>query len=168
MMLDRTSLSTIVLGLGNPFWSDDSAGFRVASVLREAVLQPEVTVSDASISGLDILEILVDYDKAIIIDAIETQNGTPGTIYRLEMNDITVNYTTSPHGIDFIAALELGRKLGLPLPTSIIIFAIEADQTTFPQEKCTPLVDRAIPICVDMILHELQIKPCHVDSAVGI
>lgn len=152
-------MSTIVLGLGNPLWGDDSAGPRVIRTLRNRLPQTEVTLAEASIAGLDILELLADYDKAIIIDAIETGNGTPGTIYRLELDDIAINDAASPHDIDFIAALELGRKLGLSLPASVTIFAIEAGQTAFPQEECTTQVRAAIPLCADMIIGELQTKP---------
>ena len=148
-------------------WGDDSAGPRVARALRDRLLQPEVTVVEASIAGLDILELLADYDKAIIIDAIETKNGTPGTIYRLEMDDIAANYTACPHGVDFITALELGRKLGLSLPASVTIFAIEAGQTAFPQEECTPPVRTAIPLCTDMIIRELQTKTGQAAPTVG-
>ena len=166
-MIPMTFMSTIILGLGNPIWSDDSAGSRVARALRDRLPQPEVTVAEASIAGLDILELLADYDKAIIIDAIETKNGAPGTIYRLEMDDIAANYTACPHEVDFIAALELGRKLGLSLPASVTIFAIEAGQTAFPQEECTPPVRAAIPLCTDMIIRELQTKTGQATPAVS-
>jgi hydrogenase maturation protease len=148
----------IILGLGNPLWGDDSAGSRVVHVLRDRIPQMEITLAEASIAGLDILEILADYDKAIIIDAIKTKDGIPGTIYRFEIEDITTSYDACPHDLDFIAALELGKQLGLFLPESITIFAIEAEQTTFSQEGCTPKVNVAIPICADMIMHDLQIK----------
>jgi hydrogenase maturation protease len=154
--LIQVFVSTIVLGLGNPTWGDDSAGPRVARALGEKLSHPEVTVAEASIAGLDILELLADYDKAIIVDAIETRNGTPGTIYRLETHDIAVGVGAFPHGVDFIAALELGRRLGLSLPASVTVFAIEAGQTAFPQEECTPPVREAVPRCADMIIRELQ------------
>ncbi len=149
-------MRTIVLGLGNPVWGDDSAGPQVARALHDRLSQPETTVAEASIAGLDILELLADYDKAIIIDAVESENGDPGTIYRLKLEDITTNPTQNPHGLDFIAAIELGRKLGLPLPASITIFAIKAGQTALPQKECTPAVRAAIPLCADIIIRELQ------------
>lgn len=149
-------MSTIVLGLGNPVWGDDSAGPRVAGFLRNRLPQPEVTIAEASVAGLDVLELLADYDKAIIIDAVQSENGQPGTIYRLKPDDLTANRTAYPHEMDFIAAMELGRKIGLSLPESVTIFAIEAGQTAFSQEGCTPLVRAAIPLCADMIIRELQ------------
>jgi hydrogenase maturation protease len=151
-------VKTIVLGLGNPIWGDDSAGYRIARAVSDGLIHQEVTVQEASIAGLDILELLADYNKAIIIDAIQSNNGQPGTIYRLELDDIASNHVTSPHSIDFITALKLGRKLGLPLPESVTIFAIEVGQTTFPRGECTPAVRAAIPICADIIIRELRTK----------
>ena len=151
-------MSTIVLGLGNPYQGDDSAGPRVARTLRDLLPSTSVIVEEASIGGLDILEVLSGYDKAIIIDAIDTEKGTPGTIYRLEMDDIAINYNVSSHEMDFITAIELGRKIGLSLPLSITIFAIETGQTAYPQKECTPPISAAIPLCADMIIRELQTK----------
>lgn len=74
---------TLVLGLGNPILSDDGVGLRVAAGL-EGRLGEGVTVIEASLAGLDLLELLSGYDRAIIIDAIQTEGGQPGRIYRLD------------------------------------------------------------------------------------
>jgi hydrogenase maturation protease len=152
-------VNTIVLGLGNPFWGDDSAGIRVVRTLHDRLPHLEVTMAEASIAGIDILDLLAGYDKAIIVDAIETKDGTPGTIYRLEMKDVVANYNVCPHEMNFIASIELGRKIGLLLPTSITIFAIEVVQTALPLEECTLPVRASIPLCTDMIECELQTNP---------
>ena len=75
---------TLVLGLGNPILSDDGIGCHVALALKEKLKEPEVDVLEASIAGLDFLDLLAHYDRAIIIDAIQTREGTPGQIYRFE------------------------------------------------------------------------------------
>jgi hydrogenase maturation protease len=108
-------------------------------------------------AGLSLLDLLVGYDRAIIVDAIQTVGGKAGQIYRLDPGAFdTARHTASAHGIDFTTALEFGKKLGIPLPQQIIIFAIEAlDVSTF-SEECTPEVRQAIPICVEMVLQELK------------
>ena len=148
---------TLILGMGNSLLSDDGVGLYVAAELRNKLNEPEITVMETGVAGLSLLDLLVGYERAIIIDAIQTVGGKAGQIYRLDPGAFdTARHTASAHGIDFTTALKFGKKLGLPLPQEIIIFAIEAlDVSTF-SEECTPKVKQAIPICVEMVLRELK------------
>ena len=149
---------TLVLGLGNPILTDDGAGIRVAEELEKRLDKREVTVQGASVAGLDLLEILADYDRAIIVDSIQTGDGKVGQIYRLEPDAFFGTYhTTTPHDVNFATALELGKKLSLPIPRQIIIFAIEVADVISFGEKCTPAVVEAIPACVTLIIKELEV-----------
>ena len=103
------------------------------------------------------LDLLAGYDKAIIIDAIQTVGGKAGQIYRLEPEAFnTTRYASSPHDVNFATALELGKKLGVPLPQQIVIFAIEVEDVITFSEKCSPEVERAIPVCVEVVRKELK------------
>jgi hydrogenase maturation protease len=143
--------------MGNPLLCDDGVGLRVAAELKDRVEQPEITVMETGVAGLSLLDLLVGYERAIIIDAIQTVGGKAGQIYRLDPKAFdTALHTASAHGIDFTTALEFGKKLGLPLPQQIIIFAIEASDVSTFNEECTPEVKRAVPVCVEMVLRELN------------
>jgi len=144
------------LGLGNPILSDDGVGFRVAEELRGKLSQPEITVMETSTSGLGLLDLLVNFDRAIIIDAIQTRGGKPGQVYRLEPAAFNATrHATTPHDVDFATALELGNRLGLALPREITIFAIEVENVNSFSEECTPEVERAVPVVADMVMGEL-------------
>jgi hydrogenase maturation protease len=132
-------------------------GIYVAAELKKTINQPDITVLETGVAGLSLLDLLVGYDKAIIIDAIKTAGGKAGQIYRLDPEAFdTALHTASAHGIDFPTALEFGRKLSLHLPQQIIIFAIEASDVSTFNEECTPEVRQAIPVCVEMVLHEVN------------
>jgi len=150
-------MKTLVLGLGNPILSDDGVGLQVARELKTNLDQQEVTVEETSMAGLSLLDLLADYDRAIIVDAIQTVGGKPGQIYRLNSEALDVTrHAASLHDVNFATALELGNRLGLTLPKQIDMFAIEvADASTFGEE-CTPDVRQAIPVCVEMIIQELK------------
>jgi len=145
--------------MGNPILSDDGIGIHVARALEGRVNQERVTVTETSLAGLNLLDLLANFDRAIIIDAIQTVGGKAGQIYRLEPGVFNATrHASTPHDINFATALELGKKLGLPLPQQIIIFAIEvADVSTFGEE-CTPEVERVIPMVSDMVMGELAIS----------
>ncbi|MFC1945078.1 hydrogenase maturation protease [Chloroflexota bacterium] len=150
-------MRTIILGLGNPILSDDGVGLRVARELEGRVSGEAVEVVETGMAGLYLLDLMASYDRAIIVDAVQTEGGEPGRVYRLspEALDVTRN-AALPHDVHLATALELGRRLDMPLPREIVIFAIEvADSSTFGEEL-TPEATEAVPLCVDMIIGELN------------
>ena len=150
-------MKTLILGLGNPILSDDGVGLQVAGELKAKLDQQEVTVEETSMAGLNMLDLLAGYDRAIIIDAIQTMEGKVGQIYRLKPGAFdATRHAATPHDVNFATALELGNRLGLALPQEIIIFAIEVEDVTTFSEECTPEVERAIPICVEKVIQELD------------
>ena len=70
----------------------------------------------ASLGGLALMERLVGYDRAIIVDAIRTRGGVPGILHRLTLDDLPTLHADSVHDASLAAALELGRRLGARLP----------------------------------------------------
>lgn len=155
--LERSGgMKTLVLGLGNPILSDDGVGPRVAGEL-EGRVECNVTVMEASLAGLNLLDLLVGYERVIIIDAIQTGKGKPGRIYRLDIEAFkAARHAASTHDVNLATALELGRRLGLDLPRRIDILAIEVADTGRFSEECTPEVAKAIPACVEMVIQELK------------
>ena len=148
---------TLILGMGNSLLCDDGVGLYVAAELKNRLNEPGITVMETGVAGLSLLDLLVGYDKAIIIDAIKTIDGKAGQIYHLDPKAFnTALHTASAHGIDFTTAIEFGKKMGLALPQKIVIFAIEASDVNTFSEECTPEVQKAIPTCVEMVLQELK------------
>jgi hydrogenase maturation protease len=150
-------MKTLVLGLGNPILSDDAVGIRVAHEVGKNLNDPEVAVSETSAAGLSLLDSIVNYDKVIILDAVQTEKGQAGQIYRMGLEDFSLTkHFSSPHQINLITALELGKMLNLVMPKKITIFAVEAKDITTFSETCTPSVEQAIPELVKMVLQELN------------
>ncbi len=146
-------MKTVILGLGNSLRADDGVGLYVARTVRELVDSPAVTVAESSAAGLDILDHLCGFDRAVVVDAIQTGEGKPGDIRRLPA-PISGRHLTNPHSTDLATALEIGRQLGLPLPSEIKFFGIEiADCESF-SEHCSPAVAAAVDRCAKMVLEE--------------
>jgi len=149
-------LKTIIIGLGNSSFADDGIGLLVARELRSKISNGEIAIVESSSGGLDILDIVGDFDRAIIVDAVKTENGKPGSIYRFTLDQISIIEESTPHRTDFLTAIALGKKLGLPLPESITIFGIEPQIIDRPEEGCSPSVTNAISLCSEKILAELH------------
>ncbi len=137
--------------------SDDSAGLRVIQLLQNRINHPDISLNETSLAGITLLDYLVGFDRAIIVDAIQSPGGKPGSIYRLTPDEFdSTCHTTSTHDIGVIAAIELGKRLGLSMPGEIYIIAIEAEDVNTLTEECTPDVEKAIPLVVDLIIKEVS------------
>ena len=153
-------MKKIVLGIGNPIIGDDGVGFRVIEKLQADPPQGDITLTACDVSGLAILDLIVDYDEALIVDAIQTTNGTPGEIYRLEVNDFRVTkHTISPHDVDLPTALEIGKILKLKLPQKFSIIAIEIPDAYEFSTQLTSPVAGAVPSAVKLAKEILEEKP---------
>lgn len=81
-------MSTLIIGLGNPLVTDDSVGLRVAAELRTRLAgRADVEVAEDYWGGLRLMEQMVGYDRAIVVDAI-CSGAPPGTIHHLGPGDI--------------------------------------------------------------------------------
>jgi hydrogenase maturation protease len=151
-------MKTLILGLGNPIVSDDAVGLRVAEALRARLAgRADVEVSEDYRGGLRLMERMAGYDRAIIIDAIQT--GAPaGTVRRLAAGDVPTQRSASSHDVNLPTALELGRRAGLPLPADadVVLIAVEAADIINFGETLTPAVEAAVPRAVEEALRVLD------------
>lgn len=157
-------MKTLVVGLGNPILSDDGVGVKVAHAVERRLpieLQDLVSVTEASVGGLRLMEMMIGYDRVLLIDALmPTAAMPPGTICRLTLEDLATitptQHSASAHDTSLVTALRMGEKMGLPLPEEISIFAVTVENVLDFSEECTPAVDRAMPSTVEMVLAELD------------
>ena len=145
-------MSTLVLGIGSPIMSDDSVGLRVAEEVRSLGLEG-VDVQDHSTSGLDVIEIVLDYDRVIVVDAIITGRFPPGTSRILTTEDFSHTVSSgSPHEINIFTAIELGRSVHPGrMPREIILLAVEVVDVMTVSEDMSPEVENAIPEIVEKV-----------------
>jgi hydrogenase maturation protease len=146
----------IIIGLGNPLLGDDGVGWRVAEQVRESC---EVDVDCLSVGGLSLMERLVGYDRAILIDAITTGKQPTGSVslYKLEeLPDLSAGHTGSTHDTSLQNALKLGQSMGVQLPTEVVVVGIEAQSVYEFSEVLSPPVAAAIPQAVQMVMELLK------------
>lgn len=149
-------MNTLILGMGNPILTDDGVGIKIARKLKED--NPELEVAETSEAGMALLDFVVGYDKLIIIDSIKTEQGKPGELYKLGLEDFKPDMGFfSSHGVDIATAVELGRRAGYKMPEYISLYAVEIkDNSTFGEE-CTEEIEERIPFIVKQIIEEERI-----------
>ncbi len=144
---------TLVLGIGSPIMCDDAIGIRVLQEMEKRGVQG-VDLQEACTSGLDLIEIMLDYDRVIIVDAIIKSGHPPGTVMVLDPEAFgdTV-HGTNPHEANVATTLELGRTLQPErFPKEVRFVAVEANDVFTVSESMTPEVEAALESTVRTVL----------------
>lgn len=140
----------IIVGLGSPVLGDEGVGWRVVdqvALLSDAV-HPDADLERVSSGGLGLLERLVGYDRAVIVDGIRTGNAPVGSVRTVPLERIRNRHgehTASAHDVSFAAALAAGRALGAHLPTHVTIVTIEIPSALAFGGHLSPDVAAAVP-----------------------
>jgi hydrogenase maturation protease len=152
-------MRTIVLGLGNPILGDDGIGCRVVQEVERRLNGwggREVEIDPFYRGGLALMERLIGYDKAIIVDSIQGLNGLPGTLLRLTLDHLpSSSHVDSSHDTSLKTALEMGRRLGAELPTEIVILGVEIAPSSDFREGLSPEAEGRVESVVQAVLDEI-------------
>jgi len=143
------SSRTLVVGLGNPILGDDGVGWRVAEEVRARLTDPDVTVTCLALGGVSLMERLVGYRRALVVDALTT--GAPlGSVFSVPLSALPepAGHTASAHDTTLAAALALGRALGAELPEEVWVVAVEAERLYEFSDTLSPPVAAAVPEAV--------------------
>lgn len=170
MLTDRTftmtaaSATTLIIGLGNPILGDDGVGWHVAEAVKSRLeaefpsLLEQVEVDCLAVGGLSLMERMIGYHKAIVIDAIITNQNPQGTVQQFLLTALpnrAFGHLCSSHDTTLQNALEIGRRMGAALPEQIMVVGVEAQDVFDFSENLSPLVVKAIPRAVDSVLQLL-------------
>ena len=150
------SLSVLILGLGNPLRGDDGIGLRVIEALNRRGLPEGAAALDAGTGGLDLLQILEGWERAIIIDAADV-GREPGQFVRFtpdEARFVGSQDAMSPHNAGLAEVLALADAVGQPLP-EMVIFGVQPARIGWG-EGLSKAVEATLPALVDAVFDEIN------------
>lgn len=150
----------LVLGLGNELYGDDAVGIHVVRRFSHKIEEDgsfiedhlDIDFMECSLTGLALLDVIVGYDALVIIDTIKSPRPETGRITLLDGSELRHIPGPSPHYVSIPQMIEMGRELGLKVPSKIKIIAVEAKDLYNLGEGLTPRMEKAIP----QILQELR------------
>ncbi|MFP4082294.1 MAG: hydrogenase maturation protease [Candidatus Aminicenantes bacterium] len=150
--------------MGNELYGDDGVGILAVRQLKEEMRTStgqqsrygHVDFEECSLSGLSLLEVMVGYDKLVIIDTIKKENPVPGRIHLLEQDDLRHIPGPSPHYVSVPQTLAVGKKLGLKVPEKIKIIAVEAKNMYNLGEGLTQDMAASLPSIIKKARKELE------------
>jgi len=138
--------TTLILGLGNEILTDDRIGPELVKDLSGIYDKIDADFIIAGSGGLDVMELINDYKRVIIIDSIHTSSGKPGDVYHLTPPDFKeTSNLSSVHDVNFLTALDLGKILDYNLPDEIHIIAVEIQEDMEFSEQFTTVIEERYP-----------------------
>ena len=151
-------MKTIVLGIGNLILSDDGVGIHVAREVKKHIKNKNITVDEAITGGMNLLDLIVGYDKAIIIDAVKSKDDEQGVVKRIPISDFNTMHSCNPHDVSLIEAIEMAKKLGENrIPEKIIIIGIMMKEIPCEfGETLSSKIQAAVPNAIELTLNELK------------
>ena len=156
-------MKTIVIGLGNPILSDDGVGWKVAQKVSDQLSvtsgQLPIDVEFASLGGLSLMERMVGFERAILIDAMETAQGQVGSVRVIPLEALpnpSAGHSASTHDTSLLTALQTARTMGLRVPHCVDVVAIESNNVYDFSEELSPPVAAAVPRACQAVLDLLE------------
>lgn len=146
-------MKAIVVGIGNPNFTDDAVGLKIVEQLDGKV----DTVSLLNIS-FQIIDSILGYDVAVIVDGVKS-GAQPGSIVEFDANYWGNIYASGTHNLSIFEILRIGYTL-FPeeMPKEIKIIGIEVEDVETLSRQCTAKVEAAIPEAVAKIKEYLGIN----------
>jgi hydrogenase maturation protease len=140
---------TLIIGLGNPLLGDDGVGWQVAERLRQQPLPPGVEVDTLALGGIGLMERLVGYQRAVVVDAQQTGQLPTGSVTSFALDSMEnpfAGHMGSPHETNLQTALQLGKSLGALLPEEVMVVAIESPYVYKFSDQLSPPAAAAVDV----------------------
>jgi len=148
---------TLVLGLGNALVCDDAIGLVLVQKLSEQIKEQNIEFKVSEKVGLNLIELLQGYDRAIIIDSIITGKHQLGEVIEFSIEDIIdTPRLRCPHDADFKSSVELARITGLKMPEKIIILGIEVQDNLTFSENLSPKLSSILPSIINNLALKIE------------
>lgn len=145
----------LVLGIGNILMRDEGIGVHVVNRMLEAGGLPSgVEVIDGGTAGFDLIPLMKDRKKIIIVDAL-SMDDAPGTIYRFRPDDVdSPQRGYSLHEVNILEVIRTLKMMG-DVPEIEIIGVVAEDISTL-EISLSDAVMGAVPKAVSAVMDALS------------
>ena len=167
-------LPVLILGVGNILLGDEGVGVHVVKTIEARVaagdlaLPEGVEVCDGGTLGLDLVDLMENRRKVVVVDAMEA-DAAPATVLRFTAEDLArfrqgeaplrrgearrEAVDLSLHQVGLFEALAMARQLGCA-PEEVVIFGIVPKDMS-PGLELSAEVAAVVPEVIRMVLAEI-------------
>ncbi len=146
----------LILGIGNLLFTDEGFGVHVMQQLdSEYDFDDNVMAVDGGVLGLNLISVISDADKLIVIDAVKDRQP-PGTLYRIDKEGIPerIRAKNSLHQVDFLETLAVCQALEIHPET--VIFGVEPEDIESFGIELSKTTASKVDKMIEMVLLELD------------
>ncbi len=112
-----------ILGVGNILEFDDGIAIYAASYLKKNyIFSPEIDIINGGVEGINLLNLFMEYEHIIILDAIEIDDEV-GSIYHIPSHELTGYGLNSggAHEIGVLQCFDILELMGKEIPESSVL-----------------------------------------------
>jgi len=152
-------LSRLVLGIGNTIMGDDGVGIYVARMVKDRLQsRTDLDVKELGVSGLKLVEEILDYEEVIIVDSYSSPDSDPGRVREFDPGQFQDTlHPSSPHETNFATALQLYSRLAPGrIPRKIRIFTVDIHAAQTFGEDLSPPIREAASRLAESIINEIE------------
>ena len=141
--------------MGNILLRDEGIGVRVVQAMERMALPPDVEILDGGTAGVDLLDVLADRRKVVVIDAIDGELA-PGTVLRLTPDELAPRNEpgVSLHDLGLLETLALAGQLNAA-PREVVIIGVRPHSVECGLDL-TAEARRLVPQVIDLVMVELK------------
>jgi hydrogenase maturation protease len=156
--LKSPGISTVIIGLGQPFRGDDGAGYAVITRLEQTRGLPRnIDILEGGTSALFDAILSSKYERAILVDAAEI-GRQPGEWICLDAKQLACtsdvnNNAYDSHQLNLGELLALGQQFNV-LPKTMLIYAVQPLSLEWTHQLSEP-VREAVSEIAESILREI-------------
>ncbi|MGB2807133.1 MAG: HyaD/HybD family hydrogenase maturation endopeptidase [Sedimentisphaerales bacterium] len=146
----------LILGIGNILLRDEGVGVRVIEQMQKIPLPDDVELVDGGTAGADLLDVLAERKKVIVIDAVQA-DCEPGIVLRFSADDLTRpnGNGMSLHELGLGEALTMTKQLGCE-PKEVVVFGIKPMDISCGLELSEEISSSVLKV-VDLVLAEIAL-----------
>jgi hydrogenase maturation protease len=154
MNVERNRRPILILGIGNILLRDEGVGVRVIERMQNMHLPDDVELLDGGTAGADLMDVLAERKKVIVIDAVQA-DCQPGTVLRFTADDLTQpdRVGMSLHEFGLAEALKMTKQLGCA-PEEVVVFGIKPRDISCGLELSKEIA-ASIPKVVELVSAEI-------------
>jgi len=158
---DSRENKTLIVGLGNTILRDDGIGIYTVRELEKHLDKSHFVIQEASMGGLELIDVIADYKEVIIIDSIISENKPIGTLLELGLDDIKGGSAWTRHQVSLHEAIKLAKKSKINITNNIRIYGIVVKDISTFSEECTPEIASSLPKIVERVKNKILTWKSH-------
>jgi len=164
----REKLKILILGIGNILFGDEGIGPHLTNLIEEkysfSSSNHSVDIIDGGTLAQRLIPIITEYDRVILIDCVNVDDGEIGDIYSFSFDKVPdfITWNGSAHEVEMLQTLQMIEMMGDLPPVKIvgvIPYVIGEDSTFSMTDEVVKASETMERVIIDEIKsYEIEVK----------